>query len=173
LNKAALISGHRHIRDPHATSNAAPARSPRVTQVGREYARGQGLDWNSLDPARQVERKDEQLREAGTPVQVKNRQVRQAEAQKAGLRSALDQAEAELARIKSSRSWRLVSRLSRLRSLAAVGQLVPLDYARAATECVFGDKFPVSSHDLGRRHSLADDVVSGLGSTCKCRSISK
>jgi hypothetical protein len=90
-----------------------------VTQVGREYARGQGLDWNSLDPARQVERKDEQLREAGTPVQVKNRQVRRAEAQKAGLRSALDQAEAELARIKSSRSWRLVSRLSRLRSLAA------------------------------------------------------
>jgi hypothetical protein len=53
------------------------------------------------------------------PVPAKDRQVRQAEAQKTGLRSALDQAEAELARIKSSRPWRLVTRLSRLRGLAA------------------------------------------------------
>jgi SAM-dependent methyltransferase len=60
---------------------------------------------------RLIERKEELLREADTLVQ-------QAEAQKAGLRSALDMAEAELARIKSSRFWRLVSRLSRLRDYA-------------------------------------------------------
>jgi hypothetical protein len=68
---------------------------------------------------RLIERKDEQLREAETPVPAKDRQVRQAESQKTGLRSALDQAEAELARINSSRPWRLVTRLSRLRGLAA------------------------------------------------------
>jgi hypothetical protein len=148
---------------------------------------------------RLIERKDEQLQEAETPVLAKDRQVRQAEAQKAGLRSALDQAEAELARIKSSRSCRLVSRLNRLRGLAA-GYLLGVGPGRrkrltAQATCRtdrkacrpssaialcgcsdgvgFGDKLPVSSHALGRRHSLADDVVSGLGRTCKCRSISK
>ena len=48
----------------------------------------------------------------------KDEQLREAEAQDAGLRSALDQAEAELARIRSSRSWRLVSRLGRLSGIA-------------------------------------------------------
>ena len=61
---------------------------------------------------RLIENKDEQLREAETLVLARDRQLRQAKA-------ALDQAEAELARIKSSRSWRLVSRLGRLSGLAA------------------------------------------------------
>jgi ubiquinone/menaquinone biosynthesis C-methylase UbiE len=71
-----------------------------------------------------IENKEEQLRKAETLVLARGEQLRkaetqvqQAEAQKAGLRSALDQAEAELTRIKSSRSWRLVSRLARVRGL--------------------------------------------------------
>jgi hypothetical protein len=66
---------------------------------------------------RLIENKEEQLRKAEALVLARDKQVQQAEAQKAGLRSALDQAEAELTRIKSSRSWRLVSRFGRLSSL--------------------------------------------------------
>jgi len=56
--------------------------------------------------------KDEPLREAETLVPARDTQVQLAEGQK-------PQAEAEWARIKSSRSWRLVSRVGRLRGLAA------------------------------------------------------